>query len=127
MRSLMGLAGVKHRAGTRRSPAGKAWFERTVATGSLMAVALSGCSTPGSPVPVGSPAAAVRAAFAPATPFAVSCEGRTYFPDYVRYSECQAESEFILIFRQGDHQYAYTIRDGRVSEVSVTNHTISYP
>ena len=92
-----------------------------------MAFALSGCSTPGSPVPVGSPAAAVRAAFAPATPFAVSCQGRTYFPDYVRYSECQGESEFILIFRQADHQYAYTIRDGRVSEVSVSNYAISYP
>ena len=90
-------------------------------------VALVGCAVPSSPVSVGSALETVHEAFAPEPPYAVSCDGRTYFPENTRYSECQSQNVFILIFRRGDFQYAYTLQDRRVSAVSVANHAITYP
>lgn len=93
----------------------------------LLSFAMTGCSVPDSPVQVGASKADVLEGFAPDPAYSVSCGGVTYFPDYPRYEACQSEDAFILIFRRGGYQYAYTIQDGRVVAVSVSNYTVTYP
>ena len=83
--------------------------------------------TPDSPVSVGEPDDDVFAAFLPSAPYAASCDRRTYFYGDVDFERCLAQSNYRLIYRRGDFQYAYTVEDGLVADVLITNHTVTYP
>lgn len=94
-----------------------------------LAIALGAClpPTPPSPVPIGAPVSAVYDEFPRHSAYAVVCDGVSWFPSYQQFDECLTRSDYIVIFRRGDFQYAYTISGEIVRDVLVDNHTITWP
>jgi hypothetical protein len=87
---------------------------------SLLMVATLGCMAtplPGSPVDIGEPVSEVYREFPRATIFAVSCDRVTYFPQDIPFGECLTRTDYVVIFRRGDVQYAYTVSDRVVVNV----------
>ncbi len=82
---------------------------------------------PESPVSEGSTVESLYRAFPRETAYAAACDRRTIFPDDSDFRECLERDEFIVIFRRGEFQYAYTVAGGTVRSVRVSNHTIDYP
>ena len=101
----------------------------SISAGAALTVALGAClpSTPPSPVPIGAPVSAVYDEFPRHSAYAVVCDRVSWFPSNPQFGECLARTEYIVIFRRGDFQYAYTISGEIVRDVLVDNHTITWP
>lgn len=97
--------------------------------GPVLALTVGAClaQAPRSPVPVGAPASDVYSEFGREPVHAVACDRVTWFPGDSQFDECLTRSDHIVIFRRGDFQYAYTISDGLVRDLLITNHTITWP
>lgn len=97
----------------------------------VAALTLVGCGPKPSPeltgIQPGTSYATMRGELAHLTPFARSCDGRTYFPDYEKFEECRSRSQFIETYRDDRWHYAFTITDGKVSGVSISDHTLPWP
>lgn len=102
-----------------------------------LAFALAGCSMQrtgeldgSAPFPSlrpGSNAEPLTSSLRSRPPFAIACEGVTFFAGDDGYRRCSETPDFIAIYRVGSQQYAYTVSGGAITETLQTNHTVTYP